>query len=250
MEGNEHSSFTDQAEKTEEPSVSENAETRPLQAEVMEPSEAAKKVSPAEEAAKRREAFRSEYAAGVSQEQADQPEGVRSPQQTYDCGNQPYGQPDGGRACDDRSYRDGSRMDNGAYQSYVNQPYQGESYSSQYQADANWQNYAARDPQEAYHRQMPAGQGGGNPETLGMIGMICGIISIPAAFSVFLGLILGIIGIVCSATARRRGEQSGTTTAGLVTGIIGVVLSLIILLIFVILVLGFARGASYYYYGY
>ena len=173
---------------------------------------------PAEAAAKRREAFRTEYAAGDSQKEdgekcayANQQAEYGSPQQTYDRGNQEYG---------DRN-----------------------------QADAYWQNTAGRDPQEAYHRQVPAEQRG-NPETLGIIGMICGIISIPAAFSVFLGLILGIIGTACSAVARRRGEQSGTTTAGLVTGIIGVVLSLIILLVFILLVLGFTRGASYYYYGY
>ncbi len=194
MEENEHSSYRGPAEKTEEPLVSENAETRPEQVRETETSEEVKENSPAYIAAKRREAFHKAYASG-----------------TASSGNSAVG--------------------------------------DQTRSDTYWQSAAGRDPQEAYHRQMPAKQDG-NPETFGIIGMICGVISIPAAFSVFLGLALGIVGIVCSAVARRRGEQTGTATAGLVTGIIGVVLSLIVLLGFIVLVLGITGGASYYYYGY
>ena len=62
---------------------------------------------------------------------------------------------------------------------------------------------------------------------LAVAGMVVGIVSIVAAFFLWwLGLIVGIVGIVLSAMAMKRPGGRGMAVAGLVCSIIGAVLSL------------------------
>lgn len=87
-------------------------------------------------------------------------------------------------------------------------------------------------PQSYYHQPYqpplpPAPQPG---KGLATASLICSIFSIilfyMGLFSVF-GIILGIIAIVTSACAKKKGFVGGMATAGLVMGIIGTVLSCI-----------------------
>ena len=64
---------------------------------------------------------------------------------------------------------------------------------------------------------------------LAVASLVCGIISIVGAFFgtyAWIGMILGILAIVFAIVAKKQ-KQEGPATAGLVTGIIGLVLSLI-----------------------
>jgi hypothetical protein len=57
-----------------------------------------------------------------------------------------------------------------------------------------------------------------------------GILSI-VEFTLFLGVVLGIIGIVMAVVSRKNGFVGGIRTAGLVTSIIGVALNAILLIV-------------------
>ena len=63
----------------------------------------------------------------------------------------------------------------------------------------------------------------------GIAGFVLGLISIPAAFTLIFGIILGILGIVFSILQFKR-QKTGLSIAGLILSIIGILLSLIILL--------------------
>ena len=77
-----------------------------------------------------------------------------------------------------------------------------------------------------------------NNKTLGIIGMVCGIVSLLLAFiglilgfwfraggwMALIAIILGVVGIVLGAASKKSG---GSGTAGLVTGIIGIVFAVI-----------------------
>lgn len=66
-----------------------------------------------------------------------------------------------------------------------------------------------------------------NNNGMSLAGLICGIASIVFAFLVWwLGVVLGILGIIFSAIGRSSSAQGsrGMATAGLICGIIGVAL--------------------------
>jgi len=66
-------------------------------------------------------------------------------------------------------------------------------------------------------------------ETLAVISLVCGILSIIIGFAVnsFAGLLLGIVGIVLGSLARKQ-NQSSLATAGFVISIISVILLLLV----------------------
>ena len=72
---------------------------------------------------------------------------------------------------------------------------------------------------------------------LAIASMVLGIISIVSSFFV-VGLIFGIVAIVLFAVARKKHGKSGIGLAGLITGIVGSVLSLIWTLLFGAIVVG------------
>jgi hypothetical protein len=61
--------------------------------------------------------------------------------------------------------------------------------------------------------------------------MVCGILSIPTAFFIWVGIILGILGVVFGAVgltrARQTGVNLGAAKAGIITGAIGIVASIV-----------------------
>lgn len=72
-----------------------------------------------------------------------------------------------------------------------------------------------------------------NSKGMAIGALVCGIVSIVAAwfgFGAIVGLVLGIVAIVLGVKVRKLNDASkGMATGGLVTGIIGVVLSGILL---------------------
>ncbi|MEU7867908.1 DUF4190 domain-containing protein [Dactylosporangium sp. NPDC049140] len=95
--------------------------------------------------------------------------------------------------------------------------------------------------------QAPYGQPGGQPSnTLGLVGMILGIASIPLVCCFYLGLPLGIAGVVVSYLGMNKVKQGlannrGMALAGIICGAIGAVLGLLLL------ILRFALNMSYGY---
>lgn len=125
---------------------------------------------------------------------------------------QPYGQPTSGQpGYGQPQYQDAQQP----YQDpYGQQPMPGQPYGA-----------APGYPGAGY---APAGQGQNN--TLGLISMIVGIISIPAACCAILGIVAGIAAIVLGIIGRgkvSRGEasNSGQVMAGLICGGIGLLLA-------------------------
>jgi hypothetical protein len=76
-------------------------------------------------------------------------------------------------------------------------------------------------------------------KAFGITAMICGILSLIIWLLPYLGLPLGIMGIVFYAISKKKDEQTGMATAGLVTGILGTIINAIMLL-FVIIAVGIA----------
>ena len=81
---------------------------------------------------------------------------------------------------------------------------------------------------------------------MGVAALVLGIASIIFSFiSAFgwIGVLLGVVGIILAAIARKNG-QGGIATAGLVLSIIGTVLSLILYLACVACVAGVEKAAE------
>lgn len=66
------------------------------------------------------------------------------------------------------------------------------------------------------------------PQTnvLAIVGMILGIISIPASCFAYVGTIIGIPGLICSILSRKKGK-SGMSIAGIICSVIGIILGLV-----------------------
>ena len=62
--------------------------------------------------------------------------------------------------------------------------------------------------------------------------MVCGIISLPLIFTIFGGLVLGIVAIVLAANSKKQYGPSGYAVAGLVCGIISVIVSAVVIIFF------------------
>jgi hypothetical protein len=95
-------------------------------------------------------------------------------------------------------------------------------------------------PGQPYPSAPPPSQGYGAPpqpssqqnNTLGLLGMIFGIVGIPAAFCAILGLLLGATGIVLGSMGLKRvsegrADNRGMALAGVICGAIAVVLAII-----------------------
>jgi hypothetical protein len=94
-----------------------------------------------------------------------------------------------------------------------------------------------QNPGQQGYQNAPAGYDQGAPAKsngLGIAALVLGILSIPAAF-IFVGLVFGILAIVFGIIGlrrvkARRADNKGMAIAGLVTGIIGLVLSIIVVI--------------------
>ncbi len=90
-------------------------------------------------------------------------------------------------------------------------------------------------------------------KVLGLISMICGIVSLPMALAYGSGLFFGIAALVMSGIARNKAAEVGATNGkantGKKLGIAGTIVGGIFFFIFVILLasLGESSGSSYYY---
>lgn len=86
-------------------------------------------------------------------------------------------------------------------------------------------------------QQQWSGHGGGPTPTnaLAIAALVIGILSLPAAFTVIFGIILGIAAIVLGVMGLNKAKTMqdagrGLAIGGIVTGVIGLVLSLLIVL--------------------
>lgn len=112
---------------------------------------------------------------------------------------------------------------------YTSQP----SYQPQpnYQSQPNYQQQPNYQPRPNYTSQSnyPApisnqsSSGGSEP----VLSLVFGIISILLSATVIIGIIMGILGICFSNSAKKRGINDGKSTAGLITGIIGLSISVL-----------------------
>lgn len=99
-----------------------------------------------------------------------------------------------------------------------------QNYNNQYEQNNNYQ-YDMNNQQYSY-------QAGGQPQppkqsnVLAIVGMILGIISIPAGCCGWYSLLLGIPGLVCSILSRKQGK-SGMSVAGIVCSIIGIIIGVL-----------------------
>lgn len=59
--------------------------------------------------------------------------------------------------------------------------------------------------------------------TMALVSMILGIISIVLSCCCFLGMILGSLAVILAALSRGDGKMSGHAKAGLITGIVGMI---------------------------
>lgn len=87
---------------------------------------------------------------------------------------------------------------------------------------------------------MPPYAGGGGPTEpppagngMAIAALVLGLLSIPAAFTVYIGAILGVLGIVfgvlgLSRARRRGGRGRGMAIAGLITALAGLAISVVL----------------------
>lgn len=112
-------------------------------------------------------------------------------------------------------------------------------YQNNQNNNSNYQDYTSN-PQN----QVPPVNNYGSPEpkktnVLAIVGMILGILSILINCCVayaFVGIVLGIAGLVCSIISRKQGP-SGMAVAGIVCSIIGMLIAVVIT---ILMVIGFA----------
>lgn len=106
-------------------------------------------------------------------------------------------------------------------------------------SNSNYQDYTAN-----VQNQMPPVQNYGQQEpqktnVLAIVGMVLGILAILVNCCIayaFVGIILGIAGLVCSILSRKQGK-SGMATAGIICSIIGI---LIAVALTILMAIGFA----------
>ncbi|MET8118867.1 DUF4190 domain-containing protein [Micromonospora sp. NPDC005189] len=134
---------------------------------------------------------------------------------------------------------------------YGQQPTSGQPYGQQ---PTSGQPYGQQQPyQDPYGQQQPqygggpqypnAGypqaQGQGQNNTLGLVSMILGIASIPLVCCLYIGIPVGIAGVVTGYLARQKVAQgqasnAGQAKAGLICGAVGVVLGILLLILSVV----------------
>ncbi|WP_262283142.1 DUF4190 domain-containing protein [Micromonospora sp. MA102] len=119
-------------------------------------------------------------------------------------------------------------------QPYGQQPTSGQPYGQDPYAQQQPYGAAPQYPQAGY----PTGQGGQN-NTLGLVSMILGIVSIPMVCCLYLGIPIGIAGVVTGYLAKQkadRGEASnaGQAKAGLICGAVGAGLGILVFILAVV----------------
>ncbi len=87
-------------------------------------------------------------------------------------------------------------------------------------------------------QNVTSNNGGSETNALAIVSLVLGIISIIAGCCGWLGIVFGIIGIVCAVFANKQ-SQTGLAKGGLICSIIGIVLGVIMTIIGV---LGIAAG--------
>ncbi|WP_406072777.1 DUF4190 domain-containing protein [Micromonospora sp. NBC_01638] len=85
----------------------------------------------------------------------------------------------------------------------------------------------------------PPAPGQGQNNTLGLVSMILGIASIPLLCCLYLGIPVGIAGVVTGYLARQKVAQgqasnAGQAKAGLICGAVGVVLGILLLIVSIV----------------
>jgi hypothetical protein len=159
-----------------------------------------------------------------------QPEYPRPDDQSgQSAGSSSYGQPAGsGQPWDAKPSPDHTQQF----------PAQGYGQQNPGQQDPGQQGYGQPYGQQGY-QNAPAGYDQGAPAKsngLGIAALVLGILSIPAAFFSFPGMILGLLAIIFGIIGlrrvkARRADNKGMAIAGLVTGIVGFVLGTILLIV-------------------
>ena len=102
-------------------------------------------------------------------------------------------------------------------------------------------------PQQPYGPQLPIDPPGKKEST---IGLVCGILSMVLSCGIITGLVLGIVAVINARKAKAFGYTGGTTTAGLILGIIGIIGSAlsIIYVIFAFVMYGSLFSSGYFNY--
>ncbi len=96
-----------------------------------------------------------------------------------------------------------------------------QNYNSQNEQNNNYQDYTSN--QQYYQpQQQPPKQN----NVLAIVGMILGIVSIPAGCCGWYSLLLGIPGLICAIISRKKGK-SGMSVAGIVCSIIGIIIGIL-----------------------
>ena len=146
---------------------------------------------------------------------------------------------------DEQNYNNQNSWDN---QNYGNAQYQG---NNQNYGNAQYQGQNYGNSQYQYQGQNPYFQNfepKKSANTVSIIGMIFGIISIPVSCCVFYNLIFCIPGLICSIIGYRQ-TKSGVSLAGIICSIIGAVITLIMIVLYII-GLSVLRGGYYHNYFY
>ncbi|MBQ1902441.1 MAG: DUF4190 domain-containing protein [Lachnospiraceae bacterium] len=113
-------------------------------------------------------------------------------------------------------------------QNAYQQNQQGQFQQGQYQQNQqgqyqqNQQGQFQQNPQYGYNNPQGSGDGHG----LAVASLVLGIVSIVFWFfgaGSIVGLISGVIGLVCASSAKKRGTEGGIQTAGFVCSLIGVI---------------------------
>lgn len=78
-----------------------------------------------------------------------------------------------------------------------------------------------------FQNEVSTNNEGGNNKTLAIVSLVFGIIAIVGGCCItYLGIICGIVAIVCAVLANKQGK-TGLATGGLICGIIGIVLAIL-----------------------
>ncbi|MGK5742753.1 DUF4190 domain-containing protein [Micromonospora sp. URMC 103] len=118
-------------------------------------------------------------------------------------------------------------------QPYGQQPTSGQPYGQPYQDP-----YGQQQPYGGAPTYPNAGypQTGGQNNTLGLVSMILGIASIPLVCCLYLGIPVGIAGVITGYLAKQKADQgqasnAGQAKAGLICGAIGAGLGILVLIL-------------------
>lgn len=131
---------------------------------------------------------------------------------------------------------------------YTLQPQQPAYQQPEYQQPAYQPEYQQNYTQPAYPSQQPPKQK--TPAMgLGVTGMVLSILGLVLCWALCFGFILGLVGMILSIVAKKKG-CTGVATAGIICGAIGMGIGLIFTIIWVVGVFAASSISSYSYYYY